>query len=260
MTISGGSEKETSIRGTTGQSVFIRDQTSESLGVPFLNNRGTFELDGSTTRGTRSFDAVGGHGILVDEVIELADSETFMQAIVLGVVTNAIEIDTPINHVYNPGETFIRASEDMRVNGSVTPVIFTVLPLASQAGDITKYVLTIESTANQMDFTGFGSLSALTNGCVVRIKRENGDFRNLINFKTNGDFIEKASGHSFQAKTGGGGSGFTASSKYSGNTERGVAIRLDGSLGEELQIVIQDNLSTGLTKFHMTADGHELQE
>ena len=63
MTISAGSEKETSIRGTTGQSVFIRDQTSESLGVPFLNNRGTFELDGATTSDTRFFDSVGGHGI-----------------------------------------------------------------------------------------------------------------------------------------------------------------------------------------------------
>lgn len=250
---------ETSNRGTTGLGVFIQDQTTEPLDVALLQDRGSFTLASDTVLSSRFFDANAGHGIAVGEVIELANSITFMQARVLAVVTNAIEIDTPINHVYTSGDTAIRSSEDLRVNGSVTPQIFSILPLAGQSGDITRIIIAIES-AMAMDFTKFGSLASLTNGCMLRVKRKGGDFRNLFNFKNNGDFIEKAFDHHFQDKIGGGGFGFVARLTYAGQSKHGVTIRLDGSLGEELQLVIQDDLSAGLTKFRVTAQGHELQE
>lgn len=254
-----GAPIETSDRGNTGVKTFTQDQTSESLEVPLLTSRGSFVLDGNTVRDTRFFDAVGGHNILVGEVLEFANSSTFMQARVLNLVSDNIEIDTPFNHSYGGGDTVIRSSDDMRVDGSATPVVFSVLPLPEQAGDMTRYIITIESTANTMDFTQFGSLPALTNGCVLRVRRANGDFRNLFNFKTNGEFIEKSFDHNFQTKSGGGGSGFVARSTYAGPSKRGVAIRLDGSLGEELQCLVQDKLDVGLLKFRIGAQGHELQ-
>ena len=256
-----GAPIETSDRGNTGVKTFTQDQTSESLEVPLLTGRGAFVLDGNTVRDTRFFDAVAGHGILVGEILEFSDSDTFMQARVLSLpTTNNIKIDTPFNHSYADGISMIRSSDDMRVDGSTIPVVFSILPQVGQAGDMTRYILSIESIANSMDFTEFGSISALDNGCVLRIRRANGDFRNLFNFKTNGEFIEKSFDHAFQTKTGGGGSGFVARSSYAGPEKRGVAIRIDGALGEELQCVIQDKLDVGLLKFHIGAQGHELAD
>lgn len=250
---------ETSDRGSVGVPVFVQDQTTESLDIPFLLDRGAFTIDGDTTRDSRFFNATAGHGIVSGEIIEIADSATFMQARVLGVIVDAIEVDTPINHVYLDGASGTRSTGDMRVDGSVTPQIFNILPLTGQAGDLIRVVLRIES-GSAMDYTKFGSLAALTNGCVLRVKRENGDFRNQVNFKTNGDFIEKAYDNISQAKSGGGGFGFVSRLTYGGQSKHGVTIRIDGDLGEEWQLVIQDDLSSGLTLLQMSAAGHELQE
>lgn len=250
---------ETSNRGSVGVPVFVQDQTTESLDVPFLLERGTFTIDGDTVRDTRFFDAVTGHNIVVGEIIELSDSTSFMQSRVLGVIADAIEIDIPINHVYLSGGTGTRAIDDMRVDGSVTPQVFSILPLSGQAGDMTRVILTIESSTS-MDFTKFGDQSALTNGCVLRVKRENGDFRNQLNFKTNGDFVEKAFDFSALPRSGAGGHGIVFRLTYAGQDKHGVAVRIEGDLNEEWQLVIQDDLSSGLLKLKMSAAGHELQE
>jgi hypothetical protein len=249
---------ETSDRGVVGVPVFVQEQTQESLDVPFLLSRGSFTLDGDTTRESRFFNAVAGHGIAVGEIVELFDTSTFMQATVLGVLTNAIEVDTPINHVYLGGGLGARATNDMRVDGSVTPQIFSVLPSTAQAGDMTRVILRMESNS-AMDFSKFGSSGALLIGCVLRIRRAGGDFRNQLNFKTNGDFIEKAFDSIPQVKSGGGGFGYVYRLTYAGRSKHGVAVRLDGSLAEEWQVVIQDDLTTGFTRLSMTAGGHELQ-
>ena len=112
-----------------------------------------------------------------------------------------------------------------------------------------------------MDFTTFGSGPALTNGCVLRIKNPDGTFKNLFNFKSNSDFIEQGFDHAFLApKTGNTFTGFTSRVTWGGQSKHGVVIRLDGTLGEELQLIIQDDLiASGNTRFHLTAQGHEIQ-
>ena len=249
---------ETSDRGDVGIPVFVQDQTTEALDIPFLLDRGVFTLDGDTVRDTRFFDANAGHGIIVGDILELSDSSTFMQPRVLAVVFDSIEIDTPINHAYLSGGTGTRSTDDMRVDGSVIPKVFNILPLSGQAGDMTRIIITIEST-QAMDFTKLGSLSALINGIVLRVKRQNGDFRNQVNFKTNGEFIEKAFDVIELSKTGGGGFGLVMRLTYAGPEKHGVTVRVDGDLGEEWQIVIQDDLSSGLLKLRVAAGGHELQ-
>ena len=249
---------EVSNRGTSGLAVFVQDQTTEALTIPFLLNKGNFTLDGDTTRDTRFFDASPGHLIIPGDIVELFDASTFMQARVLNVVLDAIELDIPINHVYSGGLTGTRATDDLRVNGSITPQVFKILPSAGQSGDMTRVILRMESSSS-MDFTKFGSLAPLDVGCVLRIKRPNGDFRNQFNFKTNGDFIEKCYDNNPQSKSGGGGFGMVFRLTYAGQGKHGVAIRLDGEFGEEWQIVIQDDLTTGFTKLGMSAGGHELQ-
>ena len=250
---------ERSDRGSEGVAVYVQDQTTEAVGRHFVRELGTFNILAPTVVNSRSFTASPGHGIVVGETLEFDNNVIFMRAIALTVVGDVITMDTPFNHVYQVADTFFRADISLRVNGSVTPVVFKVAPLTGQTIDITRITLIIES-AQAMDFTQFGSIAKLTNGCVLRVKRADGEYRNLINFKSNGDFIEEASAPVFQNKAGGGGFGFAATLVFAGQQNRGVVIRLDGTLGEQLELIVQDNIATGLTKFQMRAQGSEIQD
>ena len=250
---------ERSDRGSEGVAVYIQDQTTEAVGRPFARVLGSFSIVSSTVANSRSFTATPGHGIVVGEMLQFDNDVIFMEAMALTVVGDVITIDTPFNHAYLATDIFSRNTLDLRVNGSVTPVVFSVAPLAGQTNDVTRITLSIES-AQAMDFTQFGSISPLTVGCVLRVKRATGEYKNLINFKTNGDFIEEATTPLFQGKTGGGGFGFTATLIFAGQQNRGVVIRLDGTRGEQLELIVQDDLSAGLTKFHMRAQGSEIQD
>jgi len=253
---------ETSNRGTTGLGVFVQDQTTEVLGVHFVQDRGTFTLAVDAVIDSRTFSAVAGHGIVVGEVVELSNiaANTFMQSEVLAVVANDITLDTPINFAYSSSDICTRSTRIILVDGSVTPQIFSVKPLPGQGGDMVQVTWDIQSTT-EMDFTTFGGAPALAVGCVLRIKNEDGTFHNLFNFRANGDIIEHAFDHAFlQPKQGNTTKGFTARLTWGGQDKHGVVIRLDGALNEELQLVVQDDLTEENTKFHLTAQGHKTQD
>lgn len=251
---------EVSSRGSVGVPVFLQDQTTDVLDVPFLLQLGTFTIASDMTLDTRTFTASPGHGIVIGEIVEFASSGIFMQAKVMNVTVDLIEIDSLINHAYTTADSFDRSTSDMNVNGSVTPQIFTIKPGAGQSGDITGFSLVMESSST-MDYTKFGGISGgITNGCLIRVKKMNGDYKNLFNFKTNGQFLIESFGHHFKEKAGGSLYGFMAQVAIAGQHNRGVAIRLDGDRNEELQIVIQDDLSATNTSIHMVGYGSELQE
>ena len=257
---------EVSNRGNRAVPVFIQDQTSPVLTVPFLQTRAPITLSADTVSdGVNTIiNLTAGHGAVVGEVIELAENSTmeFMQADVIAVNVNAITLDQPVNRVYTTtNTTALRSTKDMLVDGSVTPQIFSVLPLPDQSGDMVRIIIEIRGT-DDMDFTTFGSELALTNGCVLRVNNGDGTYRNLFNFKSNSDFFEQGFDHAFSLpKQGNTIKGFTARVTWGGPSKHGVVIRVDGALLEAIELVIQDDLTVGTnTRFHLTAQGHELQE
>ena len=259
---------EVSNRNVQGAAVFIQDQTTEALDVPFLRSRVFSTVATQPAIDDRDIVLSAGHGAVIGDVIEIAeqDGSTFMQARALNVVSNTITLDQPMNHAYTVGSTSVVSDDDMLVNGVTTPQIFSILPLATQKGDMVRIIFEIRST-NPIDFSTFGGEQALLNGCVLRIKRENGEFKNLWNWKNNGDLVLRSFDNVIQDKAGGTEHGIVVRSTFGGQSRRGVVIRLDGSLGEELQIVIQDDLTLGApggsptknTLFRIVAQGHELQ-
>jgi hypothetical protein len=263
-----GQPLETSDRGNTGAAVFIQDQTSPILTVPLLKGRAALTLTADTIIGDNVINVAGGHATAVGEIIELADPvvKKFMQSAVVSININALTLDQPVNRVYTIAGSVVQASsQNLLTNGLVTPQVFSILPLPDQAGDMVRIIMEIRGGANKtMDFTKFGSAPALTNGCVIRIKNEDGTFTNLFNFKSNGDFIEQGFDNGFlEPSTGNTITGFVARVTWGGQSKHGVVIRLEGSKNEELQVVIQDDLTIGAdvnTVFHLTAQGHELQE
>jgi len=252
---------ETSGRGTLGVPVFIQDQTTQSLDLLFSQDLDTATLDGATTVSSRFFDVAAGDGtkFAVGNLIEIARNSTFMQAHVLGIVSDTIEIESPINSVYPDGNTVFIKDDNLKVDGSVTPQVFSISPEPLQVGDINRIIISLEGTL-AMDSGTFGPLVALTNGVVLRIKKADGDFINLVNFKTNGDIVSKSFAHSFLPNNGQNVRLFVAQLTWAGSQNHGVTQRLDGNFFEELQIVIQDDLTNAaFVTFVLTAQGHETQ-
>lgn len=254
---------ETSDRGDKGLAVNIQDQTSPALDLFFLETLNTTTVAVDTVVGSYDFTATAGHGIVVDNIVELADEISFIQARVGAVNGDVITIDEPINHAYIAGSSLIVSSRNLRVDGSSTPRIFAIRPSQGQKGDITRIMIGIQSTSN-MDFSTFGSIPTLTRGCLLRIKKSNGDYVNLFDWKNNGGFAIRSFDSDFQSKIGGGLFSFIARTTYAGQDKRGVAIRLDGgdgiTPGNELQLLVQDDLTAAeLTEFVAVAQGHELE-
>lgn len=251
---------ETSKRGDTALGVWIQDQTTESLELPFLGQRSAATLSSPTTIGSRFVTLEPGHGTVVGNVLELTNPDTFMQAEVLNIITNTIELDQPVNSVYQITASVTISIKDMIVDGSGTPQIFSVVPLPGQFGDMVRIILDIRGPS-EMDFSSFGSDNALNIGMLLRIKRANGTFKNLTHWRDNGEFINSAFDHSFLTpKQGNATHGLAIRSTFGGQSKRGVVIRLDGVLEEELQVLIQDNLTTGTnTRLRLTVQGHEVQ-
>lgn len=252
---------ETTDRGNTGIPVFLQDQTTGPLDINFLNPVVSPTLATDTTVGLSAVIVADATGLVAGQTLEIADTTNgtyFYTGTILSVVTTTITLDTPINRIYTTAaSTMVASSSQMAVDGSTTPVVFSVAPLPLQSGDITRVIVEILDNS-EMDFETFGALPALTNGIVMRVNNGDGTYRNLWNFKTNGDIIRQAFDYKFETNNGGGVRSFASRMTWAGQSKHGVAIRLDGALGESLEIIVQDNL-TGLNSMQWVAQGSELQ-
>jgi len=252
---------ETSKRGDTALGVYVQDQTTDPVDTIFSETLNTTTIAADALRDTHTVIASPGHGTIIGNriaVVNSATPTTFYQGRVLNVVGDTLTLDNPINSTYLSGSLLRIQSVSLSVIGTpAAPRIFSVRPVPGQSGDITRVIIEIQDNQS-MDFSTFGSIAELTNGCLLRVKKANGDYINLMNWKSNGGFIIRAFDHTFQSKTGGGSHAFTSRTTWAGQGKRGVVLRLDGSLGEELQLLVQDDL-TALDAFAAVAQGHLLQ-
>lgn len=252
--------------GAAGVAVFVQDQTTGVLDVPFLLQESALTLGADTVVGSRTITLAAGHGLTTisdaGKIIEVADSANgsfFFQCEVISVSTNDITLDCPVNRIYTVAGSIVAISVvDMNVDGSTIPQIFSVLPFPLQRGDMVRMIVEMRDDV-AMDFETFGGIAALTNGVILRVNNGDGTFRNLYNFKSNGDIIKMGFDHEFQINNGNNVRGFTARITWGGQSKHGVVIRLDGSKFESLEMVVQDDL-TGLSRMHWLAQGSEIQD
>ena len=256
VSIAAGSDIiETSDEGNTALKVFVQDQTTPIIDNYFHQHLNETTLATNAVVDAKTVTLSSGHGAVVGNYIVIYEGGNVSEFEVLGVATDVITIDSPMDFAYTTSAAVQIVNVNMAVDGSTTPVIFTVDPPAGFDYDITRVILNILDTSS-MDFSTFGSGAAITNGVVLRVT--NGAQRNLFNWKTNGELINRAFDHSFQTNNANNARGFTVRSTFSGAGKRGVTVRLNGDDNDELQIVIQDDL-TGQDRITMIAQGHRVQ-
>ena len=172
---------------------------------------------------------------------------------ILSIVGNVFTLDRPIDNSFAIGANVKQSILSMTVNGSVTPQSFQIMPTTSEIWHIE--MLSIQMTHTSAGDNGlFGNLSALTRGVALRYYNgTTASFSTLSVWKTNGDIFLDTGDVIYAARSGGGGSYGTNSL---GNIyQTGAVLRLDGTAGDYLEFLIQDDL-TGLDNFTAKVQGH----
>jgi hypothetical protein len=247
-----------------GVEVSVQDQTTRALDLYF-----------TTTAGQGAPTTIATATAIDDTIIEVADSTFLQDGQYFGIfggdpadpkfyfgtaigapVGNLVSVDSPVDTVFDSGSVVLPVSKNMAVDGSVTPVIFSIQAGGSGSSvtvDITRIMGTME-TPSAVDLNRFGSGTALTNGLVLRQK--NGIVRNIWNVKRNSDFAVLT--FDFAIFDGSnpvqGIDGLTFRNSFGGQSKHGVVIRLEP--GDELQIIVQDDMTTRADIFLMMAQGH----
>jgi hypothetical protein len=219
------------------------------------NITGTFTINTNTTIDTRTVIIDSDVLPVVDNVVCLKEGARFYQGKIVsftGTDPYTLTMDIPLDYAFTTAGTVHLAEHDLSVDGSSTPQHYHIKPPPGAAWHITRLIIHMED-ATAMDSGKFGGITALTNGVVFR--KKDTTYQNFFNVKTNGEIAERAYDVTYNPKAPAGVYGFSSRTTFSGPDKRGVVIALDGATSDELEIIVQDNL-TGLTHFHVIAQGH----
>jgi hypothetical protein len=236
------------------QNIKIQDQTTPILCVPFhlVENTTTFAVD--SVINTRSFTVTDPTGFTIGKFASFfsISENRFGNATITDVVGSVITIDSPLDFAYLTGDTVTSGTENLAVDGSVTPVKFQVRtgdPGLSFISDITRLVFTMETVSTPV-WTDFGDIiNGLTRGVVLR--RTDGITTNIFNIKSNSDLAGIC--YDLTILSGQGLDGIRARMSFAGASKMGVVLRV--APNEDLEIIIQDDL-TSLGDFRIRAQGH----
>jgi hypothetical protein len=236
--------------------VALQDQTTPSVGLYLHQDTGSITLASSGSIGDTIITLVAGHGVVAGDIICLIEGDRWYQGIATNVATNVISLTSPLDYAYTAGATCHKGNVNANVNGAVTPVVFHIAPPSGVQWDITLLTFTIIDNAVMASNT-FGGLSSLTNGIQMRIK--NGIYHNIFNARNNGELWARCAmpADPYDPKPPAGAYGFRCLRKFGGQGNTGVVFRLDGDDNDEMQLIIQDDL-TGLINFFVLAQGHKV--
>jgi hypothetical protein len=243
---------------SSSQDVNIQDQHTGVIIASLSNEIASSTLATSPTAiDDLSFDVADATGFLTGHYLSIfnIDANRFYLATILGISTNTLTVDTPLDFAFPVG-SFITAGEiNLNVNGESTPVIYGLRNTEEAIGsafDITTLIFTC-LTDTAVDLSKFGDITGgLDNGLVLR--KKDGEYANTFNVKSNGD-ISNIMDFDPQSATNPaqGQDGFIGTMTFAGQNKMGVTIRLEP--GEDIQLIVQDDL-TSLTSFSVIAEGH----
>lgn len=241
--------------------VNVQDQTSPTIIIPLIRKIASTTLSAEGVLGEYNIEVVSSAGFVVGQYIRLLDSTNnrFYSGKVLAIVVNTITLDSQLDFAFASGSQATVGSDNMAVDGSVTPVIFELRiddPTLDITVDITRLMFSCE-TNTAVDLNKFGDLPPLTRGLAFR--RVNGTTNNIFNVKTNGelkgicyDYDPTVASNPAQAVD-----GFHARLTTAGQSKMGVALKI-GPNGN-LQVLVQDD-QTGLVFLGIIVEGHVATE
>lgn len=215
----------------------------------------TTTLAADATSGSTQITLTSATGFAVGDYLHIQDGvvETIHPQITTLVGTLAT-LDHPLDYSFLIGDTVTKTLQSMDVLGTLSsPQSFKVHPPSDQVWQIMRILIEM-SHGGAGDNGLFGDLTKLTNGCVIRrYDGATGQFNTFTVWKSNGDLVTDMFDVVYAARSGGGGSHGTNGRGSFYNT--GAVVKLDGTVGDYLELLIQDDL-TELDSFRIKAQGH----
>lgn len=237
--------------------VSLQDQASDIIELALFRSLGTVTLASPITEGQYQFTLVAGHGVVVGNMISIVYAGKWYQCVVTNVATNVITVGSPLDFDVPVVGSILRRGTDNMASASASqasPLIYSVAPPAGVKWHLTRFSLHImDGTA--MDDATFGGIAALTNGCVLRII--DGYTKNILTLRTNHDIFLHGDETSYSAKAPSGKYGLFSIKRLGGQENTGVVALLDGTAGDRIEFLIQDDL-TNLDEMHVIAMGHKV--
>ena len=210
-------------------------------------------LASPVTSQDRIINVVSSAGMVVGDHLQIDDA--IGQPIfptILAINVNAITVDSPIDSDIVAGESVEVVVPDMGLVGTpAAPLLYVLRPPPNYVWHITRILISMtHGTAGDLGL--FGNLAKLTNGVILRAK-VSGQYGTFTNWKTNADIKNDMYDLEFDTRSSGGG---TYGTSGRGSFSRiGVAVRLDGNQDDQLEVMVQDDLS-GLLEFNINGQGH----
>lgn len=238
--------------------VALQDQHTRFVVSPLYIDVSSTTLAVNTSNGDSSVELTVGHGASVGNILVLREGIRYYWGTILSVSTNTIGLDTPLDFAFTTSADVDVGDANLNKNGTLlSPVIAHIKPPPGVKWDITRVHTQTTSTAD-MDSGRFGSIPALTNGCVFG-KVNGEDSQNIANVKTNGDLGLLANQDNYDPKAPAGVYGYFSKHQFGGQTGVGVVIRLEGDKNDQICVLIQDDL-TSLLLFRVIAIGHVVDD
>ena len=171
------------------------------------------------------------------------------RGIVLNIFGGILTVHSLVSLNFNPLQTMVLiGGPQANVDGSVTKRIFTLNNVTSDLIlNITNFRVHITDNL-AMDDGGFGGMSALLYGVVLRKLFLDGTYVNYWDFRTNGDIALASRDLVYRPKGLGGDFALSANIPIGGIQNSGGILSLKG--GEVFQLVVQDDL-TPLVSFRI---------
>lgn len=171
---------------------------------------------------------------------------------IISIAINAITIDRPLDFAHLAGVTIHQTSINLNVSGTLaSPISYRLTPPVGETWLISRFIITmIHSSAG--DLTKFGGITALTNGVLLRVV--NGGVTSTFTvWRTNEDIKGDVYDLAFDDRAGGTGN-YSTSAKGSLLDLDRVQARVDGSLGDYVELLVRDALG-GLVSFRVKGQG-----
>ena len=214
----------------------------------------TFAVDAPA--GSTSITVASATGFAVGDPIHIEDGVIETNHPIITVITgNVFTLDRPLDNSFAIGDTITKTIQNMAVVGSLaTPQSFKVMPQSGIVWHLMRILIQITHSTSLGDNGLFGDLPALTNGVLVRrYDGTSGLYQTFTDWKDNGDIMSDMYDVHYSTRSGSKGSyGTNARGTFFAS---GAVVRLDGTAGDFLEILVQDDLS-GLDVFRINAQGH----
>lgn len=242
--------------------VNISDQTSRAVNLYMTQELSVCTLDSITGKNAPVIKVTtDGTVPIAGNFIELYEGNFWNQTEIESVVLVAgnqyrLTLGVLMDLDFTVGATCMLTNADMDIDGSSTPIEFTISPQYLDSGEqwhLNRMMISmIIATAGDMGL--FGDITALTNGQDFKII--NGVTFNDMHIKDNSDFALQGYDVSFDTRSGGGGSfGMRSRITFNGQGKKGVAIELKSTEDDRYSTFVNDNL-TGINKYRIIIQGH----